>query len=139
MRSSTCNRVAASLPSPLGAEPCAMLGCRAFTNLCATLQGNAIGSIFYTPGNFFNPTLIGEAITGMPAGRKLSQFTKSPGPDGNPDPYGFVKGVRARMHWHMQCCYRATVIAARGFMRHHLCDPSMHHALRLALPFKVHV
>ena len=62
--------------------------------LPATPQGNAIGSIFYTPGNFFNPTLIGEAITGIPAGRKLSQFTKSPGPDGNPDPYGFIKGVR---------------------------------------------
>ena len=57
-------------------------------------QGNALGSIFYTPGNFFNPTLIGEAITGIPAGRKLSQFVKSPGADGNPDPYGFTKGVR---------------------------------------------
>ena len=66
--------------------------CKASTEMCATLQGNAIGSIFYTPGNFFNPTLIGEAITGMPAGRKLSQFTKSPGPDGQPRPVRLRQG-----------------------------------------------
>lgn len=74
-------------PPDEGARACThqRVGC------CA--QGNAIGSIFYTPGNFFNPTLIGEAITGIPAGRKLSQYVKSPGADGNPDPYGFTKGV----------------------------------------------
>jgi hypothetical protein len=70
----------------------------------ARAQGNAIGSIFYTPGNFFNPTLIGEAITGMPAGRKLSQFVKSPGADGNPDPYGFTKGVSPSL-FRMSCLH----------------------------------
>lgn len=48
------------------------------------VKGNAIGSLFYVPGQFFNPTTIGEAITGVvPSGRKLKQT-------GYPDPYGFI-------------------------------------------------
>ena len=52
-------------------------------------QGNAIGSIFYAPGNIFssvphfNPTLLAEALIGLPSipsfGRKLAQ-----------DPYNLI-------------------------------------------------
>ncbi len=63
-------------------------------------QANAIGSIFYVAGGLYNPELYKAAITGVkPAGRRLQTFlpsipiTTAKGPDGFPDPYGFIPAV----------------------------------------------
>ena len=56
---------------------------------CAA-QANAIGSILYTAGGLYNTALYQTALTGT-TGRKLSQTPK--GPDGFPDPYGFIPKV----------------------------------------------
>jgi hypothetical protein len=54
------------------------------------VKGNSIGSILYTAGGLYNPKLYQQALTGVvaPSGRKLAQVPK--GPDGFPDPYGFI-------------------------------------------------
>ena len=64
-------------------------------------QANAIGSIFYVAGGLYNPELYKSAVTGVqPAGRKLLTnlptlpTTTAKGPDGFPDPYGFIPAVR---------------------------------------------
>ncbi|EIE23681.1 hypothetical protein COCSUDRAFT_66044 [Coccomyxa subellipsoidea C-169] len=61
------------------------------------IKANAIGSIFYVAGGLYNPELYKAAITGVkPAGRRLQTFlpsipiTTAKGPDGFPDPYGFI-------------------------------------------------
>ena len=63
------------------------------------MQANAIGSIFYVAGGLYNPELYKAAVTGVqPAGRRLQQktlpTTTAKGPDGLPDPYGFIPAVR---------------------------------------------
>ncbi|KAK9905564.1 hypothetical protein WJX75_002201 [Coccomyxa subellipsoidea] len=63
------------------------------------IKGNALGSIFYVAGGLYNPELYKAAVTGVqPSGRKLQTFlpsipfitNKPKGPDGFPDPYGFI-------------------------------------------------
>ncbi|KAK9905818.1 hypothetical protein WJX75_006883 [Coccomyxa subellipsoidea] len=63
------------------------------------VKGNALGSIFYVAGGLYNPELYKAAVTGVqPSGRKLQTFlpsipfitNKPKGPDGFPDPYGFI-------------------------------------------------
>ncbi|EIE23682.1 hypothetical protein COCSUDRAFT_41852 [Coccomyxa subellipsoidea C-169] len=61
------------------------------------IKANAIGSIFYVAGGLYNPELYKSAVTGVqPAGRKLLTnlptlpTTTAKGPDGFPDPYGFI-------------------------------------------------
>ena len=114
------------------------------------MQGNALGSIFYVAGGLYNPELYKAAVTGVqPSGRKLQTFlpsipfitNKPKGPDGFPDPYGFIPAVRAipchtsaivgaeqseaPRAWHLECRQIPNSAAALCVCTQQLLDTSV--------------